>query len=110
MTYVATFGQPTLGSDPSKVSLYPFGAMAQEKKDLLSQIADIAGKVSDTVQVIKGQPTRFTPQTQGVGYGSSANQAPGSNQNTFGATPIWSNPLFIAGAALVAVVLIMKRG
>lgn len=91
------------GYTPSFVPSTPFGTMAQEKRDTLSIIADIAQKAADVAQVIRAPSgsrldTLTPPPSALTPFGIS-----NLNLNS-----IFRNPLFVAGAA-VAIVLLLKK-
>ena len=83
---------------PSFVPTTQFGQMAQQKRDTLDTIADIAQKAADVVSVIRAPSgsridSLATPQT---------------SMSNFQLNSIFKNPLVI-GAAAIALVYFLKK-
>ena len=107
-----TLAQPSFGINygltttptftPSDSPLPPFGQMAEQKRDLLSQLSDITGKATDVLNIIKSPAgSRFQLQT-------TQSNLPSNTNLNFGQNSIFKNPLFIGGVALVAFMYFRK--
>jgi len=99
-----TSSQPLLLTEvtPSFVPLSPFGQLAQERKGFLDKLADIAEKAANVATVLEApsgtRVTAMIPQPATLNGGVF----------NFEKNSIWKNPLFIAGAAVLAVVLLRR--
>jgi len=82
---------------PSFVPTTPFGQMAQQKRDTLSTIADIAQKAADVVSVIKA-PSGSKIDTL---------TTPTMNSN-FQLNSLIKNPL-VVGAVALALIYFLKK-
>src|SRR4051812_4378315 len=112
----ATFGAPPLPGlntsptrllttvTPSYQPTTPFGAMMLEKKSTLDQIAEIAQKVSNVATVLKS-PSGSTLQLQPAPKPYMG----GAFAGLLNTNSIFSNPLTIAGAALLVVYFVKKK-
>ena len=86
---------------PSYVPLSQFGQMAAEKKSFLDKLAEIAEKAENVATVLNapiGTSVTYTPPSPFTGGGTL----------NIGQKSLFSNPLFVACAAVVAVLLLRK--
>ncbi len=89
---------------PSFVPTTQFGQMAQQKRDTLSTIADIAQKAADVVNVIKAPSgTRIDSLAP-----PPSSNTPFSSITNFQFNSLIKNPLFV-GAAALALVYFLKK-
>ena len=96
----AQFGMLLTDVTPSYVPTTNFGAMAAERKTFLDKLAEIAQKAENVAAVIKapsGTVVNYTPPSSF-----------GGGTLNIGNNSIFGNPLFLAGAAVVAVLLLRK--
>lgn len=98
---LTTGGQLLTDITPSFVPTTNFGQMAQEKKSFLDKLAEIAEKAENVATVLKAPVgTSVTYQPPSTFGGGTLN---------IGEKSIFKNPLFLAGAAVVAVMLLRRK-
>jgi hypothetical protein len=86
---------------PSYVPLSPFGQQAAEKKSLLDKLADIAEKATNVA-------TALNAPKGAVVTAYAPTQSPGAIMN-FDFNSFLTSPVFLIGAAAVAVLLLRKK-
>jgi hypothetical protein len=95
----------SLVADSKPASITPFSALATERRSTLEKIADVISGVLQATGV----------SVNASGSGIQVTQAPPAGSVTGGSgymaapKPIYENPLFIGGAALVLAVLLLRK-